>query len=103
MSTRKVTHLTNYAAEMLFHAAVAAPWEVSEEEFLTLVAMMSDGTTISHDERQDIVSFFAVACDYASRMDVRAADAVSIYRAAVKAAKSMGCKVHGEFNLSPEV
>jgi hypothetical protein len=85
-----------YVSEMLFHAAVASPWEVAEEEFVALVAMLSNGTKLEPEEREDVTRFFALACEAAARVDLGAADAVSIYRAMCKEARRMGGHVYGD-------
>jgi len=87
-----------YASEIMFHAAVAQAWEVSEAEFLAIVAMLNDGTALTMQERADAQAFIAVACEAAAGVDPMACDASAIHRAACEAARRMGVKVR---NVSP--
>jgi truncated hemoglobin YjbI len=82
-----------YAAEMLFHAAVGAPWDVSEAEFVAIVAMLNDGTRLTMQERTDVLAFFQTACENAAQVDPKAADALSVHRAACEAARRRGIKI----------
>jgi hypothetical protein len=82
-----------YANEMLFHAAVGNPWDVSVDEFTAIVAMLSDGTPMSMQERADALRFFQVACEYAAEVDPSAADVAKVHEAACEAARRRGIRI----------
>ena len=84
--TTKTIDVKRYISELTFHAALAAPYEVSEAEFAAIVALLTDGTALSLQERADVLRFFHEACELAASVDERAADVSSIHRAACKAA-----------------
>lgn len=98
----KKIDVSRYANELLFHAAVANPWEVGEAEFVAIVAMLTDGSKLSPEERDDIVQFFATACDLAAA-DAGSAryDVGKVYRQARRTAKRRGYKTHGDPSVSP--
>jgi hypothetical protein len=79
-----------FADELLFHASATMPWNVSEAEFLAIVAMISDGTMLTTEERNDVEGFFALACNVAADVNPMACDAVAVYHAAREAAKRWG-------------
>ena len=79
--------ISSYADELLFLASHLAPWEVSEKQFLALVAMLSDGTPLARADREEIRRFLATAKASAALVDPRVLDASSIWRASVEAAK----------------
>lgn len=87
-----------YASELLFHAAVGNAWDVSEGEFVAIVAMLTDGTRMSMQERADALMFFQTACDWAVTVDPTAANAADVHAAACEAARRRGIKVR---NVSP--
>lgn len=79
-----------YTSELLFHAAVSEPWQVSEGTFVAVIAMLSNGTRLSAGERDDIVAFFALACDFAADGGMARWDSSTVYRKACETAKSRG-------------
>jgi hypothetical protein len=79
-----------YASELLFHASVSTPWNVSEETFVAVIAMLSDGTPLTSGERDDVTSFFALACDYAADGGSARWDVSTVYRQACTTAKARG-------------
>ena len=91
-------NLKQYINEMLFHAAVGNPWDVSEAEFVAIVALLNDGTKLTMQERADALRFFQVACDEAASIDASAADVATVHRLACESARRRGIKVR---NVSP--
>ena len=85
--------LRKYVNEMLFHAAVGNPWDVSEAEFVAIVAMLNDGTKLTMQERADALRFFQVACDEAAQVDPSAADVAMVHRLACESVRRRGIKV----------
>jgi hypothetical protein len=79
-------NLKRYVSELTFHAALAQPYEVSQAEFVAIVALLTDGTDLTMQERADVQRFVAEACEMAAGVDPSAADAVSIHKAACKLA-----------------
>lgn len=85
-----------YASELLFHAAVSTPWSVSEETFVSVIALLSDGTPLTSGERDDVTSFFALACDYAADGGSARWDVTTVYRQACTTAKARGQRIFAD-------
>jgi hypothetical protein len=75
--------------DFVFVATNLQPWEVSEREFTNIVAMLADGSLDCH-ERENVLAFFALACDMAAQHDPTIADVSGIYRAARAQAQALG-------------
>jgi len=92
--TTKV-NIARYATELLMHAAVYDPWEVSEDEFTTIVAMLTDGTDLKNYERESIHDFLISACNTAARFEPNASTISAVYQAARTHAALEGRMVFG--------
>lgn len=98
MKTKRVD-FSKYAAEYLFFAAVAAPWEVSEEAFTAVCAMATDTATPAAD-RENCLAFMMLAMDAAVETDPRAASPRAVYKAAREAVKRRGGRVYPEAKIN---
>lgn len=85
----KTTTLAVKPDEVVFLACSVEPWQVSEREFASIVALLRDDSLPTH-ERENVLAFFALACDMAAQHDPTAADVVSVYRAACAKARELG-------------
>jgi hypothetical protein len=84
------TNVRRYTNELLYLAAFRQPWEVSEEEFVSIVAMLVDGTVLLDEGQVDIHEFLTVACKAADLVDPSVTDVAAVYRACRQAAKEQG-------------
>jgi hypothetical protein len=84
-----------YVTDLLLVAAVALPWEVSEETFVSVAALLGDGTPLTNGERDDIGAFISLACETAGN-NYRATDTTSVYRQALQNVRQSGCHVYGD-------
>jgi hypothetical protein len=82
-------------ADVLFIAKVAAPYQVSEETFAQIVAALN-APNVDPEGRADAIEFFALACNMAAKVEPRAADVSSIYRAACECARRNGVPAFGD-------
>lgn len=88
------TNIAAFAAEYLFFAAVASPWEVSEEAFTAICAMASDSRGLGNEDRENCLAFMLIAIEAAAEVDQRAASPGAIYKATCEAVKRRGGKVY---------
>lgn len=80
-------NLSTYAASLVIVASTGAPWEMSTEDFVFVISLLSDeSVTLSREDRADILQFFAEACELAAQVDPRACDAKTIHYCARHAA-----------------
>ena len=98
MKTKRID-FSKYAAEYLFYAAVASPWEVSEAAFTAICAMALD-TSLTTADHENCLAFMQLAMDAAIEVNPRAASPSAVYRATCEAVKRRGGRVYPEAKIN---